>query len=172
MSLRITPAAGYVDSTSNTNTRQQHTAARPSKGAPSAPGLPDTLRNKITLPATASASSTNNPSVADIPASSHPLEARLLAWRSTQEQLKMEGLRRAYGIAEPVRRGMELKIVRDSTFRPAVLGGMKGGNVHEDILVLGGRDAEIGWEDVFQGDEFREPPTFHDEMEKRLKMDF
>jgi hypothetical protein len=46
---------------------------------------------------------------------------------------------------------MELKIVRDGTFRPAVLGGMKGGNVHEDILVLGGRDTEIGWEDVFQG---------------------
>ena len=54
--------------------------------------------------------------------------------------MKMEGLRRAYGIAEPVRRGMELKIVRDGTFRPAVLGGSKGGNVHEDILVLGGRD--------------------------------
>lgn len=65
--------------------------------------------------------------------------------------MKMESLRRAYGIAEPVRRGMELKIVRDGTFRPAVLGGMKGGNVHEDILVLGGRDTEIGWEDVFQG---------------------
>lgn len=65
--------------------------------------------------------------------------------------MKMESLRRAYGIAEPVRRGMELKIVRDGTFRPAVLGGLKGGNVHEDILVLGGRDTEIGWEDVFQG---------------------
>lgn len=64
----------------------------------------------------------------------------------------MESLRRAYGIAEPVRRGMELKIVRDGTFRPAVLGGLKGGNVHEDILVLGGRDTEIGWEDVFQGE--------------------
>lgn len=63
----------------------------------------------------------------------------------------MEGLRRTYGIAEPVRRGMELKIVRDGTFRPAVLGGNKGGNLHEDILVLGGRDAEVGWEDVFQG---------------------
>lgn len=63
----------------------------------------------------------------------------------------METLRRAYGIAEPVRRGMELKLVRDGTFRPAVLGGVKGGNVHEDILVLGGRDAEIGWEDVFHG---------------------
>lgn len=110
----------------------------------------------------------------------------------------MESLRRAYGIAEPVRRGMELKIVRDGTFRPAVLGGAKGGNLHEDILTLGGRDTEVGWEDVFQGlssppqpnptprgcilmdqlltvylagDEFREPPTLHDEMEKRLRMD-
>ncbi|ODM17833.1 hypothetical protein SI65_06621 [Aspergillus cristatus] len=106
-----------------------------------------------------------------IPSSAHPLEARLLAWRQTQDSLKMEGLRRAYGIAEPVRRGMELKIVRDGTFKPAVLGGGKGGNVHEDILVLGGRDTEVGWEDVFQGDEFKEPPAFHDEMEKRLRMD-
>lgn len=65
--------------------------------------------------------------------------------------MKMESLRRAYGIAEPVRRGMELKIVRDSTFRPAVLGGMKGGNIHEDILTLGGRDSEVGWEDIFPG---------------------
>lgn len=65
--------------------------------------------------------------------------------------MKMESLRRAYGIAEPIRRGMELKIVRDGTFRPAVLGGVKGGNVHEDILVLGGRDSEVGWEDIFHG---------------------
>lgn len=63
----------------------------------------------------------------------------------------MEGLRRAYGIAEPVRRGMELKIVRDGTFRPAVLGGMRGGNVHEDILMIGGRDAEVQWEDIYTG---------------------
>ncbi|KAJ5894226.1 hypothetical protein N7495_005917 [Penicillium taxi] len=168
MSLRIIPAAGTANHTSNTTAR--HT--RPSKGAPSAPGIPDTLRNKLTLPATATASSTNNPVASDITSSAHPLEARLLAWRATQDAMKMESLRRAYGIAEPVRRGMELKIVRDSTFRPAVLGGLKGGNVHEDILVIGGRDTEVGWEDVFHGDEFREPPTFHDEMEKRLKMDF
>lgn len=63
----------------------------------------------------------------------------------------MESLRRAYGIAEPIRRGMELKLVRDRSFRPAVLGGAKAGNVHEDILVLGGRDTEVGWEDVFKG---------------------
>jgi proteasome maturation protein len=74
-----------------------------------------------------------------------------MSWRATQEAMKMEGLRRAYGIAEPVRRGMELKIVRDGTFRPAVLGGMRGGNVHEDILCIGGRDSEVQWEDIYQG---------------------
>lgn len=104
----------------------------------------------------------------------------------------MESLRRAYGMAEPVRRGMEMKIVKDGSFRPAVLaGGMSGNSVHEDILAIGGREAEVGWEDVFQGlffrfsflwawdladlglgDVFREPPSFHDEMEKRLRMEF
>ncbi|KAJ5091939.1 hypothetical protein NUU61_006809 [Penicillium alfredii] len=173
MSLRITPQTAHPSQTSNTTTRQQIPISLPraTKGAPSAPGLPDTLRNKITLPATPHASSTNAIAAADTPDSTHPLEARLHAWRATQDALKMEGLRRAYGIAEPVRRGMELKIVRDGTFRPAALGGLRGGNVHEDILVLGGRDTEIAWEDVFHGDELREPPAFHDEMEKRLKMD-
>lgn len=117
----------------------------------------------------------------------------------------MESLRRAYGIAEPVRRGMEMKIVKDGTFRPAVLGGngVGGGNLHEEILAIGGRETEVGWEDVFvglfslsfpflsllcfacwllvgrgadryctTGDEFREPPSMHDEMEKRLRMEF
>ncbi|KAH8434059.1 hypothetical protein N8T08_010960 [Aspergillus melleus] len=169
MSLRIAPPANHPTSTTNTSTRQQIPIClpRPSKGAPSAPGLPDTLREKITQPAPSGPPSSQT----GVPASSHPLEARLHAWRQTQDSMKMETLRRAYGIAEPVRRGMELKLVRDGTFRPAVLGGARAGNLHEDILVLGGRDAEIGWEDVFQGDEFKEPPTFHDEMEKRLRMD-
>jgi proteasome maturation protein len=58
---------------------------------------------------------------------------------------------------------MELKIVRDGTFRPAVLGGNKAGNVHEDILVLGGRDAEVAWEDVFLGLFTPSPPlVLHD----------
>jgi hypothetical protein len=54
---------------------------------------------------------------------------------------------------------MELKLVRDGEFRPAVLGGVKGGSVHEDILALGGRDAEISWEDVFKGLFFPPPLT-------------
>ncbi|KAL2006302.1 hypothetical protein VTN00DRAFT_9956 [Thermoascus crustaceus] len=171
MSLRITPPQTHPSLTTNTSNRQHATAPYPSKGAPSAPGLPDTLRDNLTAPATVPSSKNAIPA----PVSTHPLEARLLAWRTTQDALKMETLRRMYGIAEPVRRGMELKIVREGEFRPAVLGGRRGGvnsSIHEDILVLGGRDCEVGWEDVFVGDEFREPPSFHDEMEKRLRMDW
>jgi proteasome maturation protein len=63
----------------------------------------------------------------------------------------MEGLRRAYGIAEPVRRGMEMKIVKNGSFRPAALGGGSHGNLHEEVLAIGGRETEVGWEDVFAG---------------------
>lgn len=59
----------------------------------------------------------------------------------------MEMLRRQFGIAEPVRRGMELKITEAGEWRPAALG--RSSNVHKDILE--GRDTEIGWEDVFTG---------------------
>jgi hypothetical protein len=60
----------------------------------------------------------------------------------------MEMLRRQFGIGEPVRRGMELKIAREGEWRPAVLGGAS--QVHRDILE--GRDCEVGWEDVFTGE--------------------
>ena len=60
----------------------------------------------------------------------------------------MEMLRRQFGIAEPIRRGMELKTVKEGEWRPAVLGGTAG--VHRDILE--GRDCEVGWEDVFTGE--------------------
>lgn len=79
----------------------------------------------------------------------------------------MEGLRRTFGMAEPIRRGMELKITRDGEWRPLSLGGGSPG-VHEDILT--GRDTTISWEDVFKGDEMRKLPSAHDEMEKRVKM--
>jgi proteasome maturation protein len=68
--------------------------------------------------------------------------------------MKMESLRRMFGMAEPIRRGMELKIVREGNFRPQLLGGPVGGTIHEDILALGGRDSEVGWEDVFKGGDF------------------
>jgi len=43
---------------------------------------------------------------------------------------------------------MELKMVRDAdSFRPSVLG--QPGKVHEEILT--GRDSEMSWEDVYNG---------------------
>ncbi|KAH7028292.1 proteasome maturation factor UMP1-domain-containing protein [Macrophomina phaseolina] len=156
MSLRITPAASNPKSTT------------PTLGAPSAPGVHDTLRANLglTAPAATAASSSNieQPQLQ----SAHPLEARLAKWRATQDALKMEGLRRTFGMAEPIRRGMELKLTAAGEWRPAALGGASG--VHGDILA--GRDTEIGWEDVFKGDEFRERPDFHTEMEARMKMNW
>ncbi|EZF34832.1 hypothetical protein H109_02654 [Trichophyton interdigitale MR816] len=160
MSLRITPQTNYSPQTSNTSKKTPQPHLR--NGAPSAPGLPDTLRSSLTAaPETPGLQNTN---------STHPLEARLLNWRQTQDAMKMESIRRIHGMAEPVRRGMEMKIVRDSQWKPAVLGGNMHGSIHEDILALGGRETEVTWEDVYPGDELREPPSFHDELEHRLKM--
>lgn len=151
--MRIAPA-------NTPSTTFSHTT--PSASAPSAPGLHDTLRAGVgpklaTTPA-------GGPAVPD---STHPLEARLKNWDATQDAMRMETLRRMYGMSEPIRREMELKIVRDGTWRPAALGGNLP-SVHEDILR--GRDETVTWEDVFTGEETRAIPGMHDEMERKLKM--
>ena len=87
----------------------------------------------------------------------------------------MELLRRQFGIAEPVKRGMELAIVKAGEWRPEALAGGFGGigsaGVHREILE--GRDAEVGWEDVFtEGEVGREGLEFHVEMERRMGMEW
>ncbi|KAH6632822.1 proteasome maturation factor UMP1-domain-containing protein [Chaetomium tenue] len=153
--LRIVPATTHENSFSHIPSR--------TAGAPSAPGLHDTLRAGVgPSPLTTGA---------DKPTSAHPLEARLKAWESTREALRMETLRRAYGVAEPVRRQMELKIAREGQWKPMALGGGSVGgmgSVHEDILA--GRDDTIAWEDVFTGEEGRASVGVHEEMERKLKM--
>ncbi|EGR51934.1 uncharacterized protein TRIREDRAFT_103625 [Trichoderma reesei QM6a] len=150
MSLRIVPAANGPSTFSHTD----HTSS-----APSAPGIHDTLRHGVGLSPFDAA--------ANKPVSTHPLEARLKSWEATQEAVRMESLRRTFGIAEPVRRGMELKIVRDGEWRPMALGGGLP-SVHEDILK--GREDTITWDDVFTGSETRAVAGFHEEMEKKLKI--
>lgn len=160
--LRIVPSAAHP----------QHTEA--ALGAPSAPGVHDTLRANLSLTTPAPKAIGAN---AQQPASSfHPLESRLSQWRSQQEGLKMEMLRRQFGVAEPVKRQMELSIVRAGEWQPACLtGGFGGsgagsGSLHADIL--SGRDCEIGWEDVFTGEEMRDQVDFHVEMERRFGMNW
>jgi len=114
-------------------------------GAPSAPGIHDTLRANLSLTAPVHFPGSSAPQQIT---SSHPLEARLTRWRAAQDALKMESLRRVYGIGEPVRRGMELRIAGMGEWRPQALGVSAG--VHTDIL--SGRDCEVGWEDVFVGE--------------------
>ncbi|KAI3329257.1 proteasome maturation factor UMP1 [Xylariaceae sp. AK1471] len=158
MSMRIVPPAQHSST---------FTHLPSSTSAPSAPGVYDVLREGLN-PATASASSSTTP------VSRHPLEARLKAWEATQENLRLESLRKTFGMAEPIRRGMELKITREGSWRPACLGGV-GGNtgvgsssVHEDVLT--GRDASCDWEDVFTGEEQRGALGMHQEMERKLKI--
>lgn len=155
--MRIVPPSSHSSTFKASNT-----------SAPSAPGVHDTLRHGVgpsALDDSASASS----STSSAPVSRHPLEARLKAWESTQESLRMESLRRTFGMAEPIRRGMELKITRDGEWRPLALGGGSGvRSVHEDILR--GREAAIDWEDVFTGEEQRSAVGVHEEMERKLKI--
>ena len=62
----------------------------------------------------------------------------------------MQGLRRTYGIAEPVRREMELKDVRTGDAIGASFLREKSVSLGEEILA--GRENEIGgWEGVFEG---------------------
>jgi proteasome maturation protein len=150
--MRIIPADGHASSFSHIGER--------SEGAPSAPGLHDTLRAGV------GPSTTNT----DGPTSGHPLEARLKAWEATQQAARMEILRRNFGMAEPVRRGMELKITREGEWRPLALGGGANGlpSLHEEILR--GREDVVTWEDVFTGEEMRGFVGVHEEMERKLKM--
>ncbi|KAK6075070.1 proteasome maturation factor UMP1 [Seiridium cupressi] len=151
MSMRIVPSAN--NPTSFTHLK--------SAGAPSAPGLHDTLRHGV-------GPAPSHLSTPDAPISRHPLESRLKAWQATQESVRMETLRKTFGIAEPIRRGMEAKIVSEGSWRPAALGGAGKNSVHEDIL--GNRDTSVDWEDVYTGEDQRSAVGIHEEMERKLKM--
>jgi proteasome maturation protein len=156
--MRIAPPAGH-------STSHSHLSAK-SLGAPSAPGLHDTLRSGIGPSLTTQITTTSSPSA--IPDSTHPLESRLKKWEETQDALRMEGYRRTFGISEPIRRGMELKITREGEWRPACLGGGLERGVHEEILR--GSLETVTWEDVFKGEEMRGVPGFHEEVERKVRM--
>ncbi|KAM0326789.1 hypothetical protein ACHAQA_006663 [Verticillium albo-atrum] len=158
MSLRIVPASAASQTFTATAT-----------AAPSVPGLHDTLRTGLgPSPLSSTSNATADPTTLT---SAHPLEARLKNWEATQEALRMETLRRAYGASEPIRRQMELGITRRGTWRPAALGGNAMGH-HEEILR--GKDASVSWEDVYPGEEGTGGNAnvlgVHEEMERKLKM--
>ncbi|KAH3670661.1 hypothetical protein OGAPHI_001176 [Ogataea philodendri] len=112
--------------------------------APSAPGLHDTLRSGEG-PLSVSSKINNR----------HPLEGRISNWEATQRHHQLETYRRIFGAADPIKREMELKLVQDSQFKPAVLGGPS--DLHTDILL--NRETTIDWEDIYTG-KFTKPSCF------------
>ncbi|KAI5815485.1 hypothetical protein BZA77DRAFT_76584 [Pyronema omphalodes] len=146
MSLRIVPAGPASTTVSSVAQR---------KGAPSISSVPDAMRNGG--PGSVAADVNNR----------HPLQHRLAKWDETQMALKMEGLRRLYGAAEPIRREMEVMMCAD--YKPAQLGGPS--NLHKDILE--NRDCSIQWEDIYTGtDNVFDLPEFHTELETKCRMNW
>lgn len=74
----------------------------------------------------------------------HPLESRLQNWEQTQRSRQLEQYRQIFGIAEPMKRVMELEIVDRTDFNP-----LNQSSLHRDILL--NKDASIDWEDVYPG---------------------
>ncbi|KAG0320771.1 Class II abasic (AP) endonuclease [Dissophora globulifera] len=72
----------------------------------------------------------------------HPLENRLAEWESTQEELKMNMARNAYGMHAPIKMAMERSLVIKA-HGPSML--PKRSNLGLDILM--GRDETIDFED-------------------------
>jgi proteasome maturation protein len=93
----------------------------------------------------------------------HPLQSRLEKWNETQLEFKLDGYGRTFGVAEPIRRTMELEIVKNQ-LAPTVFGS---NNIHRDILE--NKDTTVEWEDVYR-DEVPASFNFHHELEKQMKI--
>ena len=98
------------------------------------PALPDTLRQQAGGAVPLSSQMGNN----------HPLQARVEGWEETQRARQLEQYRQLFGIAEPMKRVMELEIVERTDFNPL---STNQDSLHKDILL--GKDTSMDWEDVY-----------------------
>ena len=67
---------------------------------------------------------------------------------------------------------MEMQIAQAGEWTPAAAAGVSGVETGVASDILSGRDAEVGWEDVFKGREMGNVPDFHTEMEGRMRMNW
>lgn len=91
----------------------------------------------------------------------HPLESRVANWKANEEEFNLRMLQKTQGLAAPLRRVMDAKIVEQSTFVPSIVGGPS--NLSLDILK--NEDARLDWEDVYKTESTID---FHQEMQKRM----
>lgn len=115
------------------------------------PSLPDTFRNQL-------AARPLNTQLND----RHPLEGRITNWEETQYKRQLEQYRQIFGVAEPIKRVMELKIVEQSDFNP-----LNSTNIHRDILL--NKDASIDWEDIYREPIFTSATDVGDNIHAKIE---
>lgn len=98
------------------------------------PSLPDTLRQQEGGAVPLSSQIGNK----------HPLETRISEWDQTQRDRQLEQYRQIFGIAEPMKRVMELEIIEKTDFNPL----NNASSIHKDILL--NKDTSIDWEDIYK----------------------
>ncbi|KAI0369997.1 proteasome maturation factor UMP1 [Pilatotrama ljubarskyi] len=90
---------------------------------------------------------------------------RLENWEATQDNLKLQMHRQAFGLHMPMRILMERKLVSQNPHMPA----LPQSNLHLDILM--GRDETLDCPDfMVPVSEMRQPLDIHADMEKKLRM--
>ena len=74
----------------------------------------------------------------------HPLMHRVQNWEETQHRRQLEQYRYIFGLAEPMRRMMEIGIVDATDFNPVSQGQS---SIHRDILM--NKETSVDWEDIY-----------------------
>lgn len=142
--MNVVPTPDYKSSVS-TDQKQETTSN-------ALPTLPDTLRQQ---------------EGGAVPISSqlndrHPLQSRLQNWEETQRNRQLEQYRQIFGIAEPMKRVMELEIVDRTDFNP-----LNQSSLHRDILL--NKEASIDWEDVYPGSGLQSGNVLSDDVHAQIE---
>ncbi|CAI4271684.1 BAF_collapsed_G0003690.mRNA.1.CDS.1 [Saccharomyces cerevisiae] len=93
----------------------------------------------------------------------HPLESTLKNWETTQRKRQMEQYRQIFGIAEPMKRTMEMEIVNRTDFNPF----STNGSIHRDILL--NKECSIDWEDVYPGTGLQASTMVGDDVHSKIE---
>lgn len=92
----------------------------------------------------------------------HPLESRIQNWEETQRNRQLEQYRQIFGIAEPMKRVMELEIVNRTDFNP-----LNHSSLHNDILL--NKDSSIDWEDVYPSSGLQSGNVLNDDVHAQIE---
>ncbi|KAK6907998.1 hypothetical protein I203_101999 [Kwoniella mangroviensis CBS 8507] len=89
----------------------------------------------------------------------HPLQTRLEKWQQTQNQLEQNMQRNTFGLALPLRKAMEMKIVSENLHNPLLensttTGVPLGGSSNLALEVLKGQDETLDAGDFMGGSNF------------------